>query len=746
MTSKVEAPARVESPQSPPPSALPKARSAGVSVRSKLILLAVGTAVIALSLACAAFVYYDRVSYSEAKRGTLSVLVQSVSQSAFGPTAFQDKDSATVILKVLAAEPSAQGGAIYAQDGALLASWVRPKAPYKVASKLSALGAKVGYVGDRLLLRHAIGDATQQVGTLHVQFSTLDIAQRTRRFLEIAGVVLLVASLGALLLALFAQRVLTRPVQILFDAAHRVQEHKDFDVRAQRVSDDELGLLTDAFNDMLSMIQARDRELDSHRIHLEVLVADRTRDLDQRNQEMRLVLGNVDQGLVTVDRNGVMGPERSEALRSWFGDAGNEALGSYVNRTCPGFEAKLAMAWGQLIDGLLPLELNLAQLPTEAVSPNGRYFAFNYRPIGVSGDDFEKLLVIVSDVTARVEKERSDAAQAQIIAMFEHVNADRTGFLDFFEETDATVARLTGTAQRDRTLEMRELHTLKGNFGLFGLKLLATLVHRLEDECLEAERGPNAEQKARLHAAWEQVASRARSLLGDGAMSMTVGRRDVEELLEALRAGLPQEELTQRVSRLLLDPVAPKLSRIGERARSLAERLGKGPIDVAVEADGVRAPGDIGWLWVVLPHVVANSVDHGLDSQSERSSVGKQGPATLRLTAKERNRSLIIEIADNGRGIDWDRVRDKAKRLGLPHANEQDLVQALFSDGVSTKDEASEVSGRGIGLAAVAAACKEHGASVRVSTQPGQGTVFQLTLAHSNRGRPSLPVRRSLAS
>jgi two-component system chemotaxis sensor kinase CheA len=701
---------------------------------------------IALSLACAAFVYYDRASYSQAKRGTLSVLVQSVAQSAFGPTAFQDKDSAAVILKVLAAEPSAQGGAIYAQDGSLLAAWVRPNVPFKIAPKLGVLGAKDGYVGERLLVTHKIGDATQQVGTLHVQFSTRDIDERTRRFLQIAGAVLLVSSLGALVLALLAQRILTRPVQILSDAAHRVQAHKDFDVRAQRVSNDELGRLTDAFNDMLSMIQARDRELEGHRANLEDQVKERTRDLDQRNQEMRLVLSNVDQGLVIVDREGVMGPERSAALTSWFGQAGAEPLGSYIDRACPGFAGKLAMAWSQLLDGMLPIELNLAQLPDIAVAESGRHYALGYRPIGLSGDHFDKLLVIVSDITARVEKERSDAEQAQIIAMFEHVTGDRNGFLDFFEETDSTIERLTGKTQRDLTLEMRELHTLKGNFGLFGLKLLATLVHKLEDECIEAQRGPDAEQKLRLRAAWERVASRARTLLGDGAMSMTVSRRDVEQLLEALRANMPYDELMGRVSRLLLDPVAPKLTRIGERARGLAERLGKGPVDIAVEADGVRAPGDIGWLWVVLPHVVANSVDHGLDSADERANVGKNGPATLRLTAKERNRSLIIEIADNGRGIDWERVREKAKRAGLPHQTEQDLIQALFSDGVSTKDEASEVSGRGIGLAAVAAACKEHGASVRVSTEPGQGTVFQLTLAHSNRSRPSLPVRPSLAA
>src|SRR5262245_47767971 len=97
----------------------------GPSVRTKLIGLAVGTAILALLLACAAFVAYDRSSFARAKQSTLSVLVAAVAQSAYGPTAFQDKDSATVILQVLASEPTAEAGAIYAQDGSRLALWAR---------------------------------------------------------------------------------------------------------------------------------------------------------------------------------------------------------------------------------------------------------------------------------------------------------------------------------------------------------------------------------------------------------------------------------------------------------------------------------------------------------------------------------------------------------------------------------------------------------------------------------------------
>ena len=96
-----------------------------LGVRGKLLALLAGTALLALLLACASFVYYDRTSTAAAKQRTIGVLTRSVAQSAFGPTAFGDPDSARVILEVLAAEPTARAGAIYGTDGARLASWER---------------------------------------------------------------------------------------------------------------------------------------------------------------------------------------------------------------------------------------------------------------------------------------------------------------------------------------------------------------------------------------------------------------------------------------------------------------------------------------------------------------------------------------------------------------------------------------------------------------------------------------------
>jgi chemotaxis protein histidine kinase CheA len=109
-------------------------------------------------------------------------------------------------------------------------------------------------------------------------------------------------------------------------------------------------------------------------------------------------------------------------------------------------------------------------------------------------------------------------------------------------------------------------------------------------------------------------------------MSMTVGRQDIEDLRAALLRNESREALVHETMRLLLDPVAPKLARSGERARGLAERLRKSPVSINVDAEGVRAPGDIAWLWHVLPHVVASSVDHGLDTPEERAATGKAAP------------------------------------------------------------------------------------------------------------------------
>jgi two-component system chemotaxis sensor kinase CheA len=104
-----------------------------------------------------------------------------------------------------------------------------------------------------------------------------------------------------------------------------------------------------------------------------------------------------------------------------------------------------------------------------------------------------------------------------------------------------------------------------------------------------------------------------------------------------------------------------------------------------------------------------------------------------------------VEVRDDGRGIDWTALARKARSHGLPAETEADLLDALFADGVSTRDQTSELSGRGIGLAAVRAAARALGAGIRVQSEPGLGTsfVFELPSGLFPRPRPSRVSRDS---
>jgi two-component system chemotaxis sensor kinase CheA len=173
-------------------------------------------------------------------------------------------------------------------------------------------------------------------------------------------------------------------------------------------------------------------------------------------------------------------------------------------------------------------------------------------------------------------------------------------------------------------------------------------------------------------------------------------------------------------------PVRRLFSRYAEQAQALARRLGKGEIEVAIDATGVRLPAEtLAPFWTIFAHLLRNAVDHGLETPAERLQTGKAGPAALTLRCRLRAKELSIEVHDNGHGIDWQRVGARATQAGLRADTHADLIEALVADGFTTCDQATEVSGRGVGLSAVRAACVQTGGTMHVLSELGRGTTFQ---------------------
>jgi two-component system chemotaxis sensor kinase CheA len=161
-------------------------------------------------------------------------------------------------------------------------------------------------------------------------------------------------------------------------------------------------------------------------------------------------------------------------------------------------------------------------------------------------------------------------------------------------------------------------------------------------------------------------------------------------------------------------------------ARKLAARgLGK-EIEVTIEPNEMRLCADtLSPVWSVLSHVIRNAIDHGIESRDERVQNGKEPSGRVRLGTRVSESRISIEVSDGGRGVAWDSVAVKAKAKNLPFGTAHDLIEALFADGLSTKEVATDISGRGVGMCAVRQTCRELGGDVQIESEPGKGTTVR---------------------
>jgi two-component system chemotaxis sensor kinase CheA len=207
------------------------------------------------------------------------------------------------------------------------------------------------------------------------------------------------------------------------------------------------------------------------------------------------------------------------------------------------------------------------------------------------------------------------------------------------------------------------------------------------------------------------------------------------------------ENQLEATLKLQLEPLRPVLLQLARHARELARSLGR---ELRVELVGEDTRLDrriVRELRDALLHAVRNAVDHGIESPQERRGAGKPESGTLRLEAAVEGRWVRLVIADDGAGIDAARVAARAVQRGLidgraaQSLSSAEAIRLLFAPGFSTRTEVSEVSGRGVGLDAVAAAVHRVGGRVDLSSRAGEGTTVQLDVPIARRGEQLVVVR-----
>ena len=546
-----------------------------------------------------------------------------------------------------------------------------------------------------------------------------------RALLLTVGLLLLLGTVTIVMGALRSQQSaarITRPVTDLTQAVNTLASGKR-DVRVNITSGDELEILGGAFNNMAAELRDSYERLEQMNRTLETKVQERTRELASRNRDMRLVLDNVDQGFLTASTSGLLAQERSAIVDRWFGPyQGETKFVDHIAKVDAMYAASFALGYEALIEEFLPRELCVQQLPAR-LRHEGREFRCSYSAI-VKADRLDGLLIVINDVTAELLHARQEAERKEILAMFEALTKDRGGFLAFVDEADDQFKQVLGA---DLLGQKRILHTLKGTAALMGFAIVADLCYQAEDELVARSTPLPAEALAQLEQRWATLNEALRTFLGDkGRDVLEVSIKEIEKLEDEVRAGASNSHVADRLASWWLEASELPLKRLGRYAVALASRLGKGEIEVEIQPHGVRlAPKAWAGFWTDLVHVVRNAVDHGLETPSEREQASKPGRPKLRFSTAVSGHRLVVEIEDDGRGIDWEGVKGAAVKLGLPAATEDDLLRAMFVMGLSTKGEVTAVSGRGVGLSAIRHQVDDLGGQIVVITKPHQGTCFR---------------------
>lgn len=464
-------------------------------------------------------------------------------------------------------------------------------------------------------------------------------------------------------------------------------------------------------------------------IGLEKIVNARTEELDARNVQLQLIFDNIHQGLCIVHRDATVSSERSSIFSTWFGAATGDTLFDLFPQASPAFISRLRMGWDELNDGFMPLELTLEQLP-KRLQIGELFYELEFEPIGGADGEPEQFLLKVNDVTALYKQQQAEMEREETMQMIDRIFMDRRAFVEFFEDAQILMTLICAEEPADMVVFKRALHTLKGNAGLFGLSSIAAQCHELESWMEREASFPPAIELQALHARWTRLGEQLEQILGANRQAIELSPTEHARIERAFLSGHAKEELFSMIHGLKLEPIERRFDLFSQQLEQLATRLEKPAPQVSIDANNLRVDGKR-WssFWSAFAHALRNAIDHGVEAPEQRLDKGKapEGHISLKARIDHKAQRFIIELIDDGQGINMDALTKKAKALGLPHANEEDLTRALFADGVSTAEQTTDISGRGVGMGALLATTEALSGKITLETKRHSGTTWRFS-------------------
>lgn len=495
---------------------------------------------------------------------------------------------------------------------------------------------------------------------------------------------------------------------------------------------------------VISDLETARAKLEDYSKNLESMVAVRTQQISELNNRMQALLDSLAQGFFIIGPDYKCMNISSKACETVIERNPNGRLFIELldlkEHEIEGVERWLLTCFEEM----LPFE-DLVELgPKTYPHSQGRTVELTYYPLRGAEGQMQGIVVVATDITDLVKaKQQAEADRAQAKMILSLVK-NRKQIRTFLNETTSLIEEIN----RQRTKEhpdydsiFRCLHTIKGSAGIFSIRNLIVPTH--EAEGLLTEFARNGDEKL-FHVAG-QLCDRLPGILDDfknetlksigfdqesHGESVEIPRSAISDFGQMIQRQAP--ELAQSYfEHFYLEPVEWSFANLKDNLQLVAERLGKQLNEVEIIGGDLRIYRPAySQLFDSLIHAFRNSLDHGIETPEERVALNKKSGGSIQLAFRhlQEDGHLRIQIQDDGHGINVARLREKlaARGIDLSGHPDEEVIQHIFDPQLSTRDEVTELSGRGVGMDAIAFAVKSLGGTYVARSRPDLGTTIEI--------------------
>ena len=719
------------------------------SIRHKLVFLLSFSAVLAIFLSSASIFIYTLNSEKTQSVNNLVQLSNIVAKNLMAPIEFDDELSAENLLKSLKLNQNIEAAFLYKEEKGLFASYEKSKE--NKADRLNivlnlyekhTMKNRFDYIDRKYIVSGVpIYFDEEFIASFVIVSDTKAVEQTIREQFITQISVAFITILLIVLLAFRLEKIFTLPIFRLKNTMQKVSLTDDYTIHVKDKRDDEFQDLFDGFNNMIDITNENKQQL------------------NERAQKILSLLNHAGQGFLSINKELIIDDEYSKECNNLLAkNLSGKNIAEILLQTKYDrdfFKESIEEVFNQ--DDEMLQECILSLLPVEIIR-NKKALKIEYKIM-----NNERIMLVVTNITAQKKLEKKIKQEQETLKMIVEIVSDSEMFFDTKNEYERFIDSLsTFVDKKKMALDninniYRIIHTYKGAFSQLYMQKVVNTLHLVESDLsvmIQENKASNEELCKLLNtndfkASLEKELKTISGILGEEFLReskyIKINNEYLNELQSKIITFMDHEDINDTKYKDLFEKIL-NLSKVklitilrpyNNLVNQLAKRLEKEIYRFEIVGDGdIVITEEYKPFLKTLIHVFRNSIDHGIESPETRVENQKDERGMVECIFEQIDNNIQITIKDDGAGIDKELVIKKAieenilTEKDLHAINEKEIFDLIFHNQFSTKDEISDISGRGVGMNAVKVELEKIGGFVLVESEINVGTTFIFTIPY----------------